>query len=153
MGDVFQLEESSFSYFEDDAIALAQILTVKVAEKPYVDDNGEKVKKVEFKVAVIDPGGAHDNSYLWGETPTRFNSHPDCKLRNWAQAILNQELPAGFQLDTDMLEDQRVRIIVGYKEYTKGDGTPGKRNFIKDVLPLQTETSTAAVGGLMEEPF
>lgn len=151
MGDVFQLEDSEFAgYMPDDDIQRVKILTVKVAEKPYKDDDGNNVKKVEFKTVVV--GGDFNGNYVWGETPTRFNTHPDCKLRNWAQSILGQELPAGYRLDTDVLEGAEARAIIGYKEYVKGDGTPGKRNFIKDLMP--TSEAMASYGSNpIEEPF
>lgn len=147
MGDIFKLEESEFSgYLPDDDIQRVRVLTVKVAEKPYKDDDGNNVKKVEFKTVVT--SGDHAGSYIWGETPTRFNTHSECKLRNWAQSILGQELPAGYVLDTDVLEGTEVRAIIGYKEYVKNDGTPGKRNFIKDLMP----TREAMANSFEDEP-
>lgn len=150
MGEIFQLEDSEFAgYMPDDDIQRVKILSVKVAEKPYKDDDGVNVKKVEFKTVVV--GGEFSGNYVWGETPTRFNTHPDCKLRNWAQSILGQELPPGYRLDTDVLQDAEVRAVIGYKEYTKGDGTLGKRNFIKDLMP--TSEAMASYGATAEEPF
>jgi hypothetical protein len=91
---------------------------------------------------------------VWGETPTRFNTHPECKLRNWAQSILGQELPPGYRLDTDVLQDAETRAIIGYKEYTKGDGTLGKRNFIKDLMPTsEAIAASTSAPAFAEEPF
>lgn len=75
----FELEESSFSgYMDDDTIVTAVVSAVKIQEKPYVDDDGTKVKKVVFKFAVDEPNNDHDGQTVYGETPMRFNNHPDC---------------------------------------------------------------------------
>lgn len=152
MGETFTLEESSFAgYIDDDEIMLGQCVGVTVKTKPFKDDDGNPVKKVEFKFTLQDPGGPHDGSNLWGETGLRFNTHPDCRLRNWTQALLGQDLPAGFNLDLDMLLNQEARLVIGYKEYKKNDGTDGKRNFVKDLLP--TKAAMARMESEAEEPF
>lgn len=145
MGTAFELEESDFAgYIEDDTIMVADVVSVKVVEKNYKDDDGNNVKKVEFKFAIKDEEGPFDGTNVWGETGTRFNSHPDCKLKNWSQAILANELPVGFRLDTDMLVGHTCKVLVGLKEYEK-DGQTKQRNHVKDVWPL--------AGLSTEEPF
>lgn len=152
MGDTFTLEDSAFGgYIDDDEVMLGQVVGAKVVEKPFEDDDGNKVKKVEFKFTLMDPDGKQDGLNLWGETPVRFNTHPDCRLRNWAQAMLGQELPAGFNLDLDMLLNTEVRTIIGYKEWDKTDGTKGKRNFVKDVMP--TKDAERKMAAEADEPF
>lgn len=146
MGTAFELEESDFAgYIDDDTVMRATVVSVKVVEKTYKDDDGNNVKKVEFKFALQDEEGPHDGTNVWGETGTRFNSHPDCKLKNWSQAILGQELPVGFRLDTDMLAANECKVVVGLKEYKDRDGNDKQRNFVKDVWPLQ--------GLAADEPF
>ena len=157
----FELEESTFAGFiEDDEVYAARVESVRVAEKPYTDDAGNKVKKVEFKFTLIDPDGPHDGDNLWGETTTKFNTHPDCKLRNWSQAILGQVLPAGYVLDTDVLVGQECRVIIGWKEYEDKDKpidpATGKRpmkerNWVKEVMP--TSEAMDRMAHPNEEPF
>lgn len=152
MGETFTLEESNFAgYIDDDEIMLGMCVGVAVKEKPFKDDDGNPVKRVEFKFTLQDPGGPHDGNNLWGDTPVRFNTHPDCRLRNWSQALLGQELPAGFNLDLDMLLNQEARLVIGYKEYKKNDGSEGKRNFVKDLIP--TKEALARMESESEEPF
>lgn len=151
----FELEETNFAGFiDDDSIYEANVISVRVAEKPFKDDEGNVVKKVEFKFALLDPDGPHDGDNLWGETPVRFNTHPDCKLRNWSQAILATELPVGYVLDTDILVGNTCRVVVGWKEYPDKDN-PGKnkeRNWVKDVMPSR-EGMTRMAQRPDEEPF
>lgn len=156
----FELEEAEvIAPMEDDEIFSAEVVTVKVVEKPYREDkddpNSPKVKKVEFKFVLEDPDGEHDGDNIWGETSTRFNSHPDNKLKNWAQEILATEFPVGYRLDTDVLIGQKCRVIIGAREWEKdvpvsAEHPTGKetrvRNFVKDVM-----RSRSAMGD--EEPF
>ena len=118
MGISLEKEESSFSgYIDDDTPMHGSCLSIALKEKPYKDDEGKPVMKFEFKFRLIDEDGAHDGEYLWGETSTLFNDHPKCRLSNWANAIMGEQLPPGYQLDTDELLDKECRVIVGYRTW------------------------------------
>lgn len=148
----FEMEESSFAgYMPDDHIVTAVVSSVKVETKKYTDDDGQAVKKVVFKFAVDEPGSDWDGQTVYGETPVRFNNHPDCKLANWTREILASELPVGYRLDTDVLVSQRCRIVVGLRSYEK-DGETKQINFIKDVMRTR-EAFASAGAGPVEEPF
>lgn len=161
----FELEESDFAGFiADGEILPAEVLAVRVVEKPYTEEGtGQKVKKVEFKFRVDDNNSEFDGQNLWGETPTRFNTHPDCKLRNWSTAILGTDLAAGYLLDTDVLVGHRCRIQVELYEYDdkksapNDDGTLKKkqRNRVTDVIPSSESMAQMAYAGTAgaEEPF
>ncbi len=147
----FEMEDTDFAgYLEDDSIVTATVVAVKTVEKPYKDDDGNPVKRVEFKFSISD-GSAHDGTNVWGDTSTKFVQHPECRLRNWSQAILGQELGVGYRLDTDLLVGHDCRINVGLKQYEQ-NGQPKQRNFVKDVIP-----SAAAINAMRaapdEEPF
>lgn len=151
MGLSLELEESDFAgYIEDGAMYTAQVRNIKLVEKPYKDDDGNPVKKIEFKFQLVSED-AHDGDDLWGETSTKFVLHPECKLKNWAEAILGQHLPAKFRLDTDDLLDRQCRIMVGKREYEK-DGEKKTRNFVRDVIPTR-EAMTAMKAVEADEPF
>lgn len=145
MGEILEVEESGFAGFiEDDTIFRGKVAACKIDEKPWKDDDGNPVKAVSFRVKIIDPGGAHDDGAVWGDTPTTLNSHPECKLRHWAEAALGMELPVGYKLDLDLLLDSDIRVVVGYKEYVKKDGSIGKRNFVKDLMPSREAMAQAS---------
>lgn len=146
----FELEESDYAGpMDDDSIFGAEVISVKLAEKPYHEDKDDptspKVKKIEFKFVIQHPDSPFDGTNVWGETGTRFNSHPDCKLKNWAQEIMATEFPIGYSLNTDVLIGGHCRVIVGRREYQK-NGEDKVANFVKDVL-----RSRDAMGD--EEPF
>lgn len=169
MGLEFELEESDFAGFIDHGTTFeATVIGVRLKEANFTDEaTGQKVKRVEFKFMISDPDGIFDAQNIWGETPNKFNSHPDCKLRQWAEAILGRELPVGYRLDTDSLVGQDCKIGVSYREYDdkKGvaDPTTGElpkkgRNDVAQVFPTDTKAAAmiaaaASNESIDEEPF
>lgn len=158
----FELEESDFAgYMDDGSIWPAKVISVKVVDKPYFEDDGvTKVRKVEFKFEISDTvTGQFDGVPVWGETPTKFNTHPECKLRNWASAILGTDLPVGYRLETDVLQGNECRINVELYEYedkkgpkdpTTGKGFTKQRNRVLDIMP---SAMAMANYDASEEPF
>lgn len=70
---------------------------------------------------------------IWGSVGMKLTEHPDNKLRQWAEALLNMgDLNVGFELDTDMLEGRQARASVGH--YLRKDGT--KAHQVVALLPL-----------------
>jgi hypothetical protein len=131
---VFILEESNFAGpIDDDEILPARVVGIKERIKPFKDDDGNEIKRVEFAFVIETPEGSHDGQKLWGDTSTVFSNNPNCKLFAWSQEILGQELPGGYALDTDTLVGQNCRVIVGLRKYEK-DGKEQTRNFVKDVV-------------------
>lgn len=79
MGHVFELEESDFAgYIEDGEVYRATVRNVRVREGKFVDDRtGEKPNRVEF-VFKLTSDDEHDGQDIWGDTSTKFNTHPNC---------------------------------------------------------------------------
>lgn len=134
---VFELEESDYAGpMEEDSIFNAEVVSVRAVVAPFKDkETGEDVHQVEFKF-VIEDEGAWDGQNIFGYTSTKFNTHPDCKLRNWSQEILATELPAGYRLDTDLLVGNGCRLVIGAREREK-NGETRIVNFVKDVIRPQ----------------
>lgn len=152
MGEILELapDDGSSSTIPEDEVLRARVTAVKVVEKPFTNDDGTKAKKVEFRFSIYNPNGAFDRRPIRGETPTTFNSHPDCRLRGWATALLGMELPVGYKLDLDDLVDHECRIVVGLREYEK-DGQKKEWNFVRDVMP--TKETMSVMSQADEEPF
>lgn len=169
MGLEFELEESDFvGFIEDGRVLEATVVAIRSKEANFIDETtGEKAKRVEFKFLISDPDGVFDGQNIWGETPNKFNSHPECKLRQWTEAILGRDLPVGYMLDTDSLIGQDCRIGVKYREFPDKKATvdpstgelPKKgRNDVANVFP--TEAKAAAIieaartsSSIEDEPF
>jgi hypothetical protein len=151
MGLIFKLEESSFAgYIDEGTQCLAQIVDIKLQEKPFKDKvTNEPVRRVNFRFRLI-TDDEHDGTTVFGDTSTTFNTHPECRLRAWSEAVLGRQLPANFELDTDMLLDQRCRVVIGKREFEK-EGRTETRNFVASVNP--TRENQAALAAAYEEPF
>lgn len=151
MGLIFELEESEFSgYIDDGTRYAATVASIKKREKPFKDDAGQPIVRVEFHFKLIADDG-HDGQDIWGDTSTRFNSHPECRLKQWSEALLGMRLTPHFRLDTDMLLDRHCFVVVGKKSWEK-DGETKYRNFVRDVQPT-TANARALAEADEDEPF
>lgn len=147
---IFVLEESNYAGpIPDDEILAAKVTGVKQVVKPFKDDDGNEVVKIEFAFVIEDPGGKFDGQRLWGDTSTVFSDNPNCRLFAWTQELFGQELPKGFRLDTDDLVGKHCRVVVAQRAYVK-DGEDKIRNLVKDVFRAR---DGSAFGGVEEEPF
>lgn len=131
--------------FEAELLALDEKPMKYKDGTPVLDKKtNEPVVTMNFKFKIV--GGEFDDRFVWGETGTVFYRHPECRFHNWVQELFGTELPLDFRLDTESLQGNRCRIVVGYETYTRKDGTSGWKNFVKDVL-----RSKAAMS--FDEPF
>jgi hypothetical protein len=148
---VFTLEESNYAGpIPDDEILPARVTGVSTRKKPFKDDDGNDIFRVEFAFVIETPGEAWDGQRIWGDTSTIFTNNPNCKLYAWSQELLGDELPPGYVLDTDNLIGAMGRIVVGRKEYEK-DGKDQVRNYVKDVIRVSGRSAPAPIDD--EEPF
>lgn len=141
-------ERKPFTPIDEDTVIEATLAAVKVEpHKFFKDDEGNPEIKVNFEFHFELDG---QKRKLWGDTPTTFTTHPDCKLRNWVQQILGgNELPAGFKLNTDTLINTPVRIVVEHRTWTdKQTGETKWRNGVKDVMYSKSSTQPS-----FEDPF
>lgn len=139
---------SEYEPIEEDTVIEATVAAVEVRPHPFFkDDEGNAEMKVNFEFHFERDGKKRK---LWGDTPTTFTTHPDCKLRNWVQQILGgNELPAGFKLNTDTLINTPVRIVVEYRTWKdRTTGEPKWRNSVKDVMYSKSSPAPA-----FEDPF
>lgn len=174
MGMEFELEESEFSgYIPDGDRIRATVTNIKQKEANWIDDaTGQKAKRVEFTFVLsgVDREGQDQTgTKLWGETPMKFNTHPDCKLRNWAENLLGRRLPPRYRLNTDELINKDCILSVQQRQYddkkspvdpTTGEYPKKTRNDVYDVFPTPENAasiveSLSNVGAQVDEdePF
>lgn len=140
-----EASESDGSIFETDTIIDVEVKEIATRDVPGRDGK-PSWSKFEFKFLIKGVPtyveaeyGALVGTPIWGSVSTRFSTHPDNKLRQWAEALLNMgELPAGFELDTDMLLGRRARAIT--TQYKKRDGGVGHQ--VGGLLVSATATAT-----------
>lgn len=133
----FTLEESNVPPpIPEDEVLGAELVDCKTIEKDFLDDNGNKVKRVWFKFVIQEPGSPWDGENITGDTPTTFNTHPDCTLKNWASAIANTEFPIGYRLETDVLLGMKCRIVTAQRKYQK-EGKERIYCYVAGILPTR----------------
>lgn len=119
------LEESSsdgFLTLPEDAIIQVVVDSIEDRHVPG-KDGGEGWDKLNFRFKILELPTALEQEYgvligstIFGSVSKRFSTHPDNKLRQWAEALLDMDLTseAGFELDTDMLVNRKARGVVGH---------------------------------------
>ena len=138
----FELEESDFAgIIEEDSILEAEVVSVEKKKMPFQDkETGADVFNMEWKFLVDEPDSPHDGANIWGKTSIKFNTHPDCKLKNWSQEVLAAEFDPKFVLDTDMIVGEKCRIVVGIERWNdKKTDEPREKNVVKDVIRSRTK--------------
>lgn len=141
------------------------IVIVELAEEPEERDvpgrdGKEGWTKLSFRFRLVSLPTALDSEYgvlvgttIFGSVGKRFTSHPDNKLRKWAEALLNiGELESGFELDLEMLVGRKARGVIG--TYTKKDSTTLNHKIV-GLLPLVTdehEVAQPVFAGFPDDP-
>lgn len=134
----------AYALIEEHEVLPMEVLEIGEEESFYKDDDGNPKQQVVFKFRVTD--GEHTDRHLWGRTPTTWSTNEKCKLRQWAEQILNRKIPAGEPLNTDDLVGKHCRGVVGVTN--KQDGTQG--NKVSDVMKAKNAPVMASA---MDEPF
>lgn len=136
----FTLEESEVPEFEvipEGTVLPVTIVTCEDRETPWdIDENDPSLGKkhqVSFRFSVSE--GEFQGRTLFGNTPTTFTNHPDCKLRAWVMEILGQNsLPVGFNLELEELVDLPVKVAVAHRTKRNADGSETIREYASDVI-------------------
>lgn len=112
--------DNDFLTLPEDAIV--QVLVDSVEERHVPGRDGkEGWDKLNFRFKILELPTSLEEQYspligstIFGSVSARLTNHPDNKLRQWAEALLDVgELEAGFELDTDMLVGRKARGVVG----------------------------------------
>lgn len=159
MAKITMEEQDSILTFPVDSIL--DLLIEELEIKEVAGRNGPwKKMEVKFKVLGIqalgkpgpnesgDPADYENwiTQNIYGSVPFKLTDHPENKLRMWAEAIFNQELGPGFELDTDMFVKRRVRGLTGQYDAKARDsaGNPFKRHEIVSLLASKDGSATMA---------
>lgn len=119
-----------------------EVVKVEKKEKPstWTLREGEDPEYVNWSFRVLD--GPFERRRIWGTTPTWFSWSPKCRLRLWAQSILNMDaFPEDFELDLENLVGKRCRVLV--ENYTSSKGEVKDR--VGDVFPAKTYSDVEEV--------
>lgn len=163
MGDSFTLtapeerEEGAWVPIPNNTVLAAKVVSVAKKLMPFTDKvTGEEVWKVEFKFQVTEEG-QFNGRRIDGLTSTNFVEAEGCKLYQWVKALLGQEIPQGFTLDTDHLQGLECSILVKADKKPRKDGTGDFwQQSVIDVRPAENRpvvAGSAFSGSYDEEPF
>jgi hypothetical protein len=146
-------------YEEFPVLPAESIVFLKVDSLEVKDVTGNKGswQKLEFAFKLLGIQATGDGSpienydalitrRIFGSVPFRFNDSPENRLKQWVEAILAMELSKGFELDTDLLVDRKVRGITSTYEKKTTDprtGRPFKNHQIESLLPNQGQVLTS----------
>lgn len=86
---------------------------------------------------------------IWGSVPFRFTDSPENKLKQWVEAIFGMELAVGFELDTDLLTNKKVRAITSSyakKSIDPRTGQPFRQHQVDALLPFGSTPQPAMSG-------
>lgn len=142
-----EAENAEWAILDPDTIIEVEVEDITTRDVPGKDGKSGW-SKFEFKFIIKgvpthaeEEFGSLVGTRIWGSVGTRFSTHPDNKLRQWAVALLNMgDFPPGFELDTDMLIGRTARGVV--RQYQKRDGSYNHQ--IGALLPPVTATSAPA---------
>lgn len=177
---MFTLEEATelpeIPAFDDGSVLDAEVVSCKLVEAPFKDDEGNPVKQVEFVFEL--PGhtvpGSDGGTFtrrVYGNTPTTFSTSSKCKLRAWVTEIMSvDELPTGYRLELENLIGNPCKVILKKNSWEdkkapiRADGTyPIKEgNRVTDVIRASSSIGITATqqfdapkfdATLEEEPF
>ena len=105
-----------------DSIHRARLLEVKERSFEYTDKSTGMLKtseNLEWWWEVTVPGAGLDSDYIGrrvkGECRPKITNREGNRFREWAEAILDREIPVGMVIDLDDLVGLEAEIVIGHR--------------------------------------
>lgn len=114
----------------------ATLVSVKTKTINWNDKNTGEAKsrdKWEWEFSITE--GPYAGLSAWGETEDKLTTHPDNKVRQWAETLRGKPFEIGEGIDTDDLLGMVAIITVDNTVYVKKDGENSYLCPISDVFP------------------
>lgn len=147
MGLQFTTEEEKDLTLPADSIHRARLNEIKERSFEYNDrTTGERKTStnLEWWWEITRPGAGLDDEYIGrrvkGECKPKLTNRAGNRLREWAEAILDREIPIGMTIDTDDLVGLEAEIVIGHRTDRK-DATKVWEEVI-GVLPAVGDSSS-----------
>lgn len=151
-------EQVEYSTLPNDSIILVKILEVN--DILIGQGTDREWTKLDFKFKILEIQHVGDGSpiqqyddlvgqEIFGGVSARLTTHPENKLRQWAEAIFGMELGVGFQLNTDQFLQRQVRAITG--TYQKR-GTTFWRHTVESLLANNQQFAAPQQQGFVTPP-
>jgi len=96
--------ETDFKSVPEDTFIPAKLAEISMSTIEYADKKSGEFKSFDKFVWWFEvTDGEYAGRKLKGETGAEITSHPNNTFRQWVEALLNEEVPVGFEFDTDDL--------------------------------------------------
>ena len=126
MGRQYVTEEEKDLTLPVDSIHRARLLEVKERTFDFTDRNDGSLKtstNLEWWFEVTRPGSGLDEDYIGrrvkGECRPKLSSRPGNRFREWAEALLDCDIPVGMVIDIDDLVGLEAEIVIGHRKDRK----------------------------------
>lgn len=135
----FTTEDEPDLTLPEDSIHRARLMELKLRTRDWVDaTSGEKkeIKSLEWwwEITSTALGPQYIGRRVKGECNPKITNRPGNRFREWAQAILNRDIPTGMVLDTDDLVGLEAEIVIGHQPNKKDPSRPWEN--VTDVAPV-----------------
>ena len=135
MPDFTVQDAPKFDLIEENTVLRAKLTEIK--DKKLKSGH----EKWEWNFLVDDPDSEHDGRKIRGETWAELYPSDRCAAYIWARELLGQELPVGFDGNTDLFVGRYARIVIGQRSYDTTDKQTGEPvtktiNEITDVIRI-----------------
>ncbi len=119
--------------------------TIKWTDKKTGDDKESPILEWWWEITSSSLGAEYVGRKVKGECNQKITNRDGNRFREWAEALLNREIPVGTVIDTDDLIGLEADIVIGHRPDRKD---PSKKwEFVENVAP----TDNAFAGS--EPPF
>lgn len=158
-------EQKEYTLFPPDSILRLRVKEINVRKVGEGDRAWEKLEFV-FEITGIEAIGSGEapsaymdavGTVIFGSVPFRLTDSPENKLRQWGEALLNMEMPLGFELDTDYFLRREVRGVTSQydKKARDKNGQPFKGHQVSALLPIGaiTPAPQAPVAAVAPDPW
>jgi hypothetical protein len=116
-------EHEEDTRFRDDQIFRARLTEIKLRTYPFTDRDGHPAEGQSldwwWEITGSTEGPAYIGRKVKGECHPKMTNREDNKFRQWAEALLNREIPVGMKLDTDDLVGLEADILIRLRQDRK----------------------------------
>jgi hypothetical protein len=131
----------------EDSIHRARLEEIKLRTFTWTDKKGEEKdgQTLEWwwEITSTRLGPEYVGRKVKAECNPKLSNRGDNRFRQWAEAILNRQIPVGMAIDTDDLVGLEADIVIGHRQDRKDKTKTWE--FVSDVAPTE--------GGQLEPPF
>ncbi len=146
----FVTEDEPDLTLPEDSIHRARLEEIKLRTFTWTDYKAKPPEEKEGKtlewwweITSTRLGPEYVGRKVKAECNPKLSNKGDNRFRNWAEALLDRQIPVGMAIDTDDLVGLEADIVIGHRKDRKDPNRTWE--FVSDVAPTE--------GGQMEPPF